>query len=520
MPMIPSELASQLWRVSPAAMARYLSAPRPGQPEPYRFEVPRHVRLVSDVICDAVAGRSRFVIITLPPRHGKSEVVSKWTPLWFLENWPQKHVMICGYGNDFAKTWGRAVRNKAVAHQEFLSLRLADDSKAADCWNTPQGGGMLAAGIGGSITGRGADLLIVDDPVKNHQEASSIVYRDAVWDWWTSTARTRLHPGGAIIVCMTRWHSDDLVGRLLAQSGKDLAGDQWRVVNLPAEAEADDPLGRALGAPLWPERYDTAALAQLKASVGAETWAALYQQHPYDLAKEGNVYNAFGPANVESCSFDSRLPICWSLDFNVDPMCSVIAQIHEEHTAFTFLTNELRRELRILREICLPNSSTLEACEEFVNITQDWLVKCRLQGRPLRVKIYGDRSGNSRHTNASAGANTDYKLIQDFFKHRPGYIVTYHVKKANPAVRDRVNAFNSILCNAAKQRRCFIDPGCESLIRDFKQVSWKRDSNGNTSGQIDKSNPFLTHVSDAAGYLVEAEFGYKAKAGPQSGVLQ
>ncbi len=214
----------------------------------------------------------------MPPRHGKSELVSHWFPVWFLNQWADRRIILASYEADFAASWGRKVRNSITANQEHLSVRVADDSAAANRWDTTEGGGMVTAGVGGPITGRGAHLLVIDDPVKNAEDANSETIRQKVWDWWTSTAYTRLEPGGAAVVVMTRWHEDDLVGRLIREMASD--GEHWDVLNLPALAEEGDALGRQLGEPLWPWRFASEALAKIKRAIGSYFWAALYQQRP------------------------------------------------------------------------------------------------------------------------------------------------------------------------------------------------------------------------------------------------
>jgi predicted phage terminase large subunit-like protein len=212
----------------------------------------------------------------MPPRHGKSELLSHWTPIWYLANWPNKRIILASYAADFASSWGRKVRNTIVS--SGVSIQVSADSAAAARWETAQGGGMVTAGVGGPITGRGADLLIIDDPIKNRQEAQSAMYREHLWDWWTSTARTRLEPGASVIIIMTRWHDDDLVGRFL-ENQIDEFGDQWQHVRLPAIAEEEEEF-RAEGEALWPDRYSVLDLTNARQAVGPEDWACLYQQRP------------------------------------------------------------------------------------------------------------------------------------------------------------------------------------------------------------------------------------------------
>ncbi len=230
----------------------------------------------------ALAEAPLRLVVSMPPRHGKSELLSHWTPVWFLANWPTGRVGLASFAADSASTWGRKARDTVRERQGDLGITLRKDLNRASHWELVEGGGMITAGVDGPMTGRGFDLLVVDDPIKNWQEANSAVMREHLWEWWRSTARTRLEPGGSIIVVATRWHEDDLLGRLLAADphDPDTHGDRWEHIRLPALAEPMDPLGRAEGDPLWPARYDTGALADIRTAVGGQDWAGLYQQRP------------------------------------------------------------------------------------------------------------------------------------------------------------------------------------------------------------------------------------------------
>jgi predicted phage terminase large subunit-like protein len=222
----------------------------------------------------------------MPPRHGKSMLTSQYFPAWFLGTYPDRRVMLASYEAEFAASWGRKARDviESVGVNLF-SLKLRRDSSAAAHWDlADRTGGMDTAGVGGPLTGKGAHLLLIDDPVKNAEEALSITHRQKAWDWFAAAALTRLEPGGSIVLIQTRWHEDDLAGRVLAQQD----GEKWEVLNLPALAEANDPLGRAEGQALWPERYDEPALANIQATMGDRWFAALYQQRPVPL--EGGLF--------------------------------------------------------------------------------------------------------------------------------------------------------------------------------------------------------------------------------------
>lgn len=239
---------------------------------------------------DVLGGRKKRLIITEPPRHGKSEFWSKYFPAFFLGNFPDQRVILTSYEAGFASTWGRKTRDLLEDWGEQLFGVTVDRSSfSVSDWNLEgREGGMSTAGIGGPITGRGANLFIIDDPTKNAKEAQSELVREAQWDWYTSTARTRVEPGGTIIVIMTRWHEDDLAGRLLQSAKEDPEADQWEVINLPALAEAGDVLGRAEGEALFPERYDVEALRKIKATIGSYWWSALFQGSPRPM--EGNLF--------------------------------------------------------------------------------------------------------------------------------------------------------------------------------------------------------------------------------------
>lgn len=217
-------------------------------------------------------------MVTMPPRHGKSELCSHYFPTWYLGNFPEREVILCSYEADFAASWGRKVRDALTecADAGLFPVRPRGDVKAAHRWQLAgHRGGMVTAGAGGAITGKGADLLIIDDPFKNAQDANSETIRNAVWEWWQSTASTRLSPTGVVLLINTRWHLDDLSGRLLKRES-----ERWECVDFPAIAEEADALGRQPGEALWPGRYPLEALAELQSQVGSYWWQSLYQQRP------------------------------------------------------------------------------------------------------------------------------------------------------------------------------------------------------------------------------------------------
>ncbi len=496
---IPPEVLRNLWKVSPASFAVKLS-----KEDRVPWAAAPHLQLISRKILDLVAGRTPRLIVTLPPRHGKSELISKWTPTWFLENWPWKRVILTSYEADFAATWGRKVRDLIVRHKDVLNCQLDPNTSAANYWQTTEGGGMATAGVGGPITGKGADLFIIDDALKNSQEANSYTIREKLYEWYMSTARTRLEPGAGMIIMFTRWHRDDLIGRLLTKMYEG-DGETWEVVNFPALAVDDDVLGRARGDALWPERYDKQALLGLKGSMSPKVWSALFQQDPSDDDDVGNVYHTWDAANVRPGEYDPQLPLVWSMDFNVNPATSVICQYRP---GFRFD----QTEVHALQEIYLKDSNTYKMTHEFASC-----VFAMTGGRSVEVEVYGDASGRQRK---SSGDKTDWEIVKANLALYPWIIPRYKYRSKNPNIKERVNAVVTMLCAADGVRRLFVDPRCQELIQDFRKISWDIDKNGNPTGQMDKSDMARTHVSDAIGYFIESKFGLKPQAGFKKGIAQ
>jgi len=276
LPASPKDLEAE-W----AALAREDLTFFPAWATDGEWRDPPHLRLLAERLMDVEAGRIQRLIVTMPPRHGKSQLVTVHFPVWVLGRHPDWPILIASYGADLAYDFSRQARNEfAEIAPQLWGLDIADDSSAMGRWHIAgHRGGLIAAGVGGPVTGRGAQIALIDDPVKNHEDALSKTRRDAQWDWYRSTLRTRLHPGAAVILVMTRWNRDDLAGRLLAASESG-DGEHWELLNLPAVAEENDALGRARGEPLWPDHYDAEALEGIRKSVGSYVWAALYQQHP------------------------------------------------------------------------------------------------------------------------------------------------------------------------------------------------------------------------------------------------
>lgn len=271
-------------RASPLALAQRCD---PG------YTDPAHVVAMDTWLMQAVRGERRpNLIFEIPVRHGKSEYFDHWTPTWWLERDPTQQVILASNEAMFAAAWGRKVRDDIRRYQHLLTVRLRPDTTARDDWLTTAGGGMKTTGVGGSIEGRGAGLMILDDLIKGYSQAMSKTHRDAVWHWWENDASNRREPNCITVVLQARWHPDDHVGRMEREARQ--GGEEWDILTLPAVAEVPpqevldalgidateyrDPLGREPGEPLWPERWPLEAMApRMKRRA---SWAARWQQRP------------------------------------------------------------------------------------------------------------------------------------------------------------------------------------------------------------------------------------------------
>lgn len=254
-----------------------------------RYRTAQHHKVIAGQLERVERGEVDRLMLLVPPRHGKSELASIRMPAWFLGRQPHKQFLSVSATEGLASDFGRSVRNTigSPEYRAIFDTTLAEDSQAKGKWHTSAGGIYYSLGIGGSVLGRGGDVILIDDPFGSMQEAQSETERKNVWDWYTGTAYNRLMPGGAIVVINHRMHEDDLCGRLLAQQAA--GGDKWEVVELPAINGA--------GEALWPEAYPVEALERIKLNSQPRYWSALYQQNP--VPEEGNYFKAdwFKPVN-------------------------------------------------------------------------------------------------------------------------------------------------------------------------------------------------------------------------------
>jgi len=339
------------------------------------------------------------VIICMPPRHGKSLLTSQLFPAWYLGRNPAKSIIASSYGQELASDFGRRVRNFAserLHRQIFPDCVIADDSDSVHRFHTTAGGAYYAVGAGGPLTGRGADLLLIDDPIKSAEDARSATFRRSLQDWYESVAYTRLEPGGAVVIIATRWHEADLVGWLL----KEHPSEGWKVICLPAIAEQNEGW-RGEGDALWPSRFPIETLARIREAIGSAAWTALYQQRP--APEEGGIFKRewwrpyAGPVECHRTIFslDTAFKTGLSNDY------SVIGIVGEARDGF-YLRHisrgrwefpELKRQAAALAEIWQPHAVLIEDAASGQSLIQALKAETRLPILP--VKPMGDKQSRA-----------------------------------------------------------------------------------------------------------------------------
>lgn len=273
------------------------------------YKLAKHLIYINQKLLDLFAGRIKRLIINMPPRHGKSELISKYLPVWWLGNRPDDTIIFISYQTSIANEFGeKALNLMREFGKEYFNVRIPIRKGSGSNWKIQdKKGHYVSTGVGGALTGRGADLLILDDLIKNDQEAMSVVYRNRIYNWLQATTLTRLSPDARVVFINTRWHADDVTGRLLENSKKYEDSEQWHHINLPAFALENDLLNRKENEPLWPERFDLKRLNKLRLDIGNYWFSALYQQQPIS-----NEYQIFKPE--------------WWQFYKTAPKCSFIIQ--------------------------------------------------------------------------------------------------------------------------------------------------------------------------------------------------
>ena len=386
------------------------------------FATPPHIALLNRKLVDVAEGRITRLQIHMPPRHGKSLLCSQYFPAWFLGRNPDKRIILASYAAAFAASWGRKARNILEEWaDELFGFHIERDSRASDRWDIAgHTGGMITAGRGSGVTGKGAHIILLDDCLKDAEEASSETIREGLWEWYRSTLYTRQEPGCAIIAIDTRWHESDLGGHLDEEERQ--GGDKWERVVFPAVAEGDDVLGRVEGQALWPGRFDSPKLQEIRQTLGTYFWSALYQQRPqpeggsilkrswfrywrmadgyYILSRDGKdelvdpadcwKFQTIDAAATESERSDYFVCGTWAVTPKADLL---LLNIFRERAETTKHADILRNQFRRWG----PAWQGVEAVTFGINIIQD----ARNSGLPIRA-LKADRDKVSRSRNFAA----------------------------------------------------------------------------------------------------------------------
>lgn len=311
------------WRkkATPAHLAVYATK---DMPEEAQWRPYKHLLHINSRITDACTSKEQtFLNVACTVRGGKSFLISNFLPVWYLGMFPDRDVVIVSYSEDKAKEWGQFTLNLAkLVGPELFGWKVDEANSSKVSWGI-QGrkGGLRAVGINGALTGRGIHLGIIDDPIKNREEAASATGRENMWSWYGSTFRTRLMPHGTVILTMARWHEDDLTGRIMVNAEeKGDEADPWEFIRMPAIAECpkgEDPtlwrdeLGRAEGDPLWPEVWPADMLSKVRNSIGTADWESLYQQNP--TPREGGMFKVDSWMRRPTAPDGLQRIRCWDL---------------------------------------------------------------------------------------------------------------------------------------------------------------------------------------------------------------
>jgi predicted phage terminase large subunit-like protein len=335
-------------------------------------------------ISEVIDQRSPRLMLTMPPRHGKSQIVSRHFPAWVFGRIPDMQIIAASYSSDLAKRMNRDVQRiidtpryrnvfpkvglngkNIVSNTQGTYLRNSDLFEIVNYKGSYRG-----AGVGNAITGMGCDILNIDDPLKDRKDASSKAVRDSVWDWYASTAYTRLSPGGGVLVTQTRWHEDDLAGRLL-QAEKE-GGDKWRVINFPAIADQDEEHRKA-GEALHPERYPLESLRRIEKTIGSYEWTALYQQSP--KADGGNIFKSewiqyYYPKDLPK-RFDKLLQ-SWDLTFkDTDGSDFVVGSVWGRCGGDFYLLDLVRERMGFTRSVQAIKDMTAKHPKAIAKLVED-----------------------------------------------------------------------------------------------------------------------------------------------------
>lgn len=376
-----------------------------------RFKWHKHCIKIAKVLIRVANGELTRVMIFAPPRHGKSELLSRLFSAYYLSLFPDRWVGINSYAADLAYTLSRSARENYLSNNNPVK----DDVAAVKHWETTDGGGLWAAGVGGPITGKGFHLGIVDDPIKNAEEASSETVNQGHQAWYSSTFYTREEPGAAIVIMMTRWNEQDLCGWLLSQEAEGEEPERWHIVSFEAIKEPDqidipstctlEPDDREVGEPLCPERYSLEKLKKIAKRVGTYFWNALYRQRP--TAKEGNMFKLHQLPIVDAAPVQAKRVRYWDLGGSDSTKADYSAGcLMSKSTEGFFYIEDIKRGQWSPRERNEQIKSTAEADRKKFGVMPTWIEKAPGLAVQVVDEIVRELAGFSVHTEMARADKT------------------------------------------------------------------------------------------------------------------
>jgi len=430
-------------------------------------------RRVGQIIGDALwtartTGVGAKICVNMQPGVGKSQFISRWTPTWALEKFPDWRIVVGAHGAELAAGWGRQIRNEFATNPK-LRTRLSQDSKAADRWDTEQGGGVKTCGVGSGITGIRGNLMLLDDPYPTWEAANSATYRRKLVEWFGAVFKTRMEPDASMVVLHHRMHSEDLTAHIMEQYD----ASEWVHIVLPAIAGEDDWMGRAKGEPLIPERWTIPAMEAVRENSGEAVWCSMYQQNPI-LIGAGAAYHRFSAENIAPVELNPSRPLIATFDFNRNPhMHLLLGQYDEQQDTFIW-THELTESKNL--------NATLVELEGWLR-TNKW-------DQP--VWVMGDASGTGKSIQTG---DSDYELITaKMHAIKQGHRT--RILKSNPPIVERIAALNDALHDINGKARTKVNPRCKCLLWDFVKGLVDDD------GKPDDANVRTGHSAAACGYAV------------------
>lgn len=478
------------------------------------YEVNWHHELICQRLDDFVAGKIKRLMIFVPPQHGKSELTSRLFPAFIFGRNPDAKVVLASYSASMAESFNRDCQKYIDTHEYGLlypDTHLQNAGSAgkyirnAERFDIVDHAGFLkTVGVGGSLTGTAADLLIIDDPVKDMQDAKSAVMQQSTWEWFLSVAETRIHNSTGILVIQTRWDSNDLSGKLL-EAMMNGTGDNWTIVNLPAIKENDsnpeDP--RAVGDALWPNRHSLERLRGIERK-SKRIFQSLYQQNPMPVQAGGECYKEFdyntNTGDVENnvgFIYDPELPLHFSFDFNVNPYMSCgVYQVRKE-----MIDKVPYFEVYKIEEICLrsPANTTKGICRH---------IREKYKHKHLSTAyVYGDPNGMKEDTRSEKGYN-DYKIIREELA---DFKPSFRVATKAPAVHVRISFMNAIFAGAIDGLAYHIHKGCTNTVNDYLYI--KEESDG-TKQKLKALDPITGINSERFGHCCDHDEYFMCNAFP------